>query len=408
MLRDALGDQEVMLNANAVAASRDALAVRVLGQQGFKIDPVTMRLDPAMGWTQGTSGLKRGYRILASAYGRGLDFDLLGAIQWRNVSVEDRARYLANVLDFQRGHLLRETRDLLQLFSPTELTSVELGVRPTALLAPYVHVEGEDAIADQIALWQVTPQSFEGIPVELVVALGRRALEDDALIARLAAEVIGRPHAAMWVWVPGLRLKLSSVLARRVNGYRNLVRILAGSKKVKALHADFIEFLMSYEGVDEGCSGPQLGVAEEASRGAGLTIGLFYSPIAHAFVPYKVAARVVERCSSASELAEELCPCALCADLFHEGKATFNGLLLAGTPLKTKNGLSDTVVQATRDAAQMNRFHNLLARQIEVNEIRNSSASEMSDRLMRSALRLLEDRNGVLKWLGSALRRSVA
>src|SRR5207253_2433007 len=98
----------VMVTANQVANARTSLAARLKTAAGFRIDPVPHRLNPALGWSHGIRGVKRSYGVLDREYGQGLGFTLLApAIRWALLDKQLRQGYVANVLKFQYGYLLR-------------------------------------------------------------------------------------------------------------------------------------------------------------------------------------------------------------------------------------------------------------------------------------------------------------
>lgn len=366
LMDDAIGARPVMVTAAQVARSRTALPARLMLRPGYRIDPITHRLDPRLGWTIGAHGTKVNYSRLDAEYSAGLGVSLLGRPpRWATCPAAIRAEYAANVLRFQHGYLLREQKERLRLFRPSMLLDVDTGLRPGGLLAPYVPIgSGADA-DDQLALWADCPPELEDIPVELVLVLLPSVLDDPRLVTRVL-EASERLHQqTVWVWFVGeLRRGLDETIAARLRAERTVVKGLAGSKVVKMLHCGFFELALSYDGAHEAAFG--LNMSSPGLRGGGgVALGLFYSSVLHRNLWYSEARQILGACRSLADLASQLCPCEMCAEAANVSSAHFSSLMLSGLPLTRNGAVVPGRERATTESAQLNRFHNLIARDCE-------------------------------------------
>jgi hypothetical protein len=362
---------------------------------------VTFRFAPTEKWHAGPNGIKRGYDTLNAEYGAGLPFDLLQRpANWRRRTAGVRKRFIENIAQFQLGFLLGESAPVLRLFSSVTLQDPEHGLRPAAILAPYLPIANDDDLEDQAALWAVCPRSYDGVPVEGVLMVHRTAFDREGFADQIIAAVDALPLTVVWLWVPELDTRLPTpYLERRLRRYQDLVRRLSERRAVKLLHVTFAELLLSYDGVDEAACGAQLGLARAHAQDGGFSLGQFYSTVTHSALHFPQARAIVDQCRTQADLTRELCACSLCADAYSIGLAQYKASFLSGTPLLRGGAVVAGQERPSAEAESMMRIHNLVARRFEVDAVRRLDRAAMANDLLASAI-ALSDARDVVHWYG--------
>ena len=389
LMVDAIGEQPVMVTANQVARARSAFAAHLIGRPGFRIDPVPYRLESVLGWTEGRHGTKAAYQRLEAEFGHGLDFRLIGPrLRWADLSTAVAHRYVDNVLRFQASYLLHETRESLRLFAPAAFMEVERGLRPAALLAPYVLIDDRLALSDQRALWRETTQRWDDAPVELVVAVEPSFMRNVVLMRELVEAVAATHHDVVWLWFVGESRLAGPSLADRVRAERRAVRALSDvGKTVRLLHSGFFEMALSYDGASETAFGMGM-QSGRVKAGGGPELGLFYSLTLHRNVWYPDARSLLHRCRTAEDLANELCACDMCIEAFSTSPGQYEADFFAGAPLMRHGHLVLGQETASRFSASLNRFHRLYVRSREALLIRAQSRRQLATALAATVMRM--------------------
>lgn len=404
LVRDAIGDRPVMVTANQVAHARTALAARLVQHAGFRIDPVPYRLDPANRWSEGKRGLKEGYRRLDAAYAEGLGRSLIAtAPDWCQFGPDLTRTYVRNVLRFQLNQLLRQTREMIPLFSSQELMDVERGLRPGALLAPYVPLLEPTDLAQQVAIWRETPTEWEGSPVEAVIAVGGSLLRFDVAFQALKAAVEEIPTPTTWLWFIGDSRSLRpEVVGDRLLRRRRLVHYLSERAEVRLLHAGFMELELHYDGATEAAFGPSLSSPGLRGGGGGFQLGLFYSLAKHRQIGYREARDILGTCRTVRDVDRELCSCEMCHEAFALSPQEYSALFFTGTPIM-RSGQPSSQELASSQSAALNRFHGLFVRAIEAHVVGSVSRASLATALMAATLNASGSDAAVLRRLGNVL-----
>lgn len=403
-MRAAIGTQSVMVNANVVAAAGDGLHAQLVHHPDFRIDPVTHRLRSDRGWTIGKNGLKRNYETLLREYGKRLPF-ALGSVRadWRRRSLTTRQHFVEDVLQFQLNFLVPHSIQQMS-FVGAPTPELEKALRPGALLVPYDGIAVDEDLADQKAIWEVTPPAFGGVPTELVLALHPRALDRIPFLQSVVTEVLTTAPSVVWIWIPNLRPRPTRFGARRLQNLQSVVQRLAEAKRLRFLYGNFTEMLFAFDGVEEVACGGSIGTSGLTSKDGYGRLGLFYATTVHSLIHYPEARRAVARCRTAHDLEQELCGCQLCRAVFSRGgAAAFMRFFLSGTPIVGKTGSPSSIVE--RPASQSdhaNKIHAYVARTYERDLVRATSIKTMQTQLQSHAAQLTAPYERVL-WTLSTL-----
>lgn len=319
--------------------------------------------------------VKRSYRRLAEALGSPLAEAVESGQSISPADFGSRAvleSFCRRVLEYQRDRIARE-------FGEDEDLVAFVGDAPraSALFAPYFYVERSNTDewwALNESLIRTSTRIDVGVPVHGVVCADVRHLDDSAFLERIVSLARDSGLAGLWLWFSGFLEE--SVSRVRLERYANLVKDLAGETEVHSLHGGLFSLALSSVGMAGISHGVGYGEQKDVRPVIGKsvpTVRYYLPPIAR-----RLGIPEIERAfddvgiQSVDDFYESVCGCAVCRGVVSSSLSDFSafGEMHFSRPDATRQA-------QTPAAAKRCRFHFLLARLKERNDLRAMSPAQI-------------------------------
>lgn len=287
-----------------------------------------------------------------------------------------RATLCKNVVQYQIDRMTKE------LEKDEELKDYLDDVpQPAAVFAPYFYVEPSsttDWLNTNLDLMRTTAMLDPDIPVHGVLCADANHLKDAALLDRLAKDLPETGIVGIWLWFSEFFEETAD--ENTLTAYRNLVATLAERLEVHAMHGGLFSLLLS----EYGMTGVSHGIGYGEQKNVVPVIGQSI-PMVRYYLPSlarRLAIPTIERAFSALEIKtptdfhERVCGCAVCKGIVSASLDEFSsfGDMYFSRPTATRQA-------QTPAAAKRCRFHFLLARIRERDDIRDTEFKVLLSRL---------------------------
>ena len=362
---------------------------------GAYMEPASGRVRRDLDWiksdqirkdSKGRKGVvrdfKRSYRNLAKRLGEPIVQAVRNGDAVTPRALRDqrtRAAFCRNVVNYQVGRMREE------LEGDEELSDyVEDAPQLAAVLAPYFYVEPsstEDWMDANLDLMRATAALGGDVPVHGVLCADVGHLSQPATLERLRKELPNTGVAGVWLWFSEFFEDAASETV--LTAYRDLVSGLAGSLEVHALHGGLFSLLLSKYGI----AGVSHGVGYGEQKNVVPVIGQSV-PMVRYYLPAlakRLGVPAIERAfhavgiHSPQDFHERVCDCAVCKGVVTTSVEQFGdfGNMYFSRPTATRQA-------QTPAAAKRCRFHFLLARLRERNDIRDDGVGRLVERLQEA------------------------
>ena len=325
---------------------------------------------------------KRSYRNLAERLGA----PVVHSVQEGNAVTPDalrdqRARmaFCASVVQYQVGRMKQELEDDEELSD-----HLEDAPRPAAVLAPYFYIEPSstaDWLDANLDLMRATAALDVGTPVHGVLCADVRHLSESSTLERLRKELPETGVAGVWLWFSEFFEDAASEAA--LAAYRDLVVGLAGRVEVHALHGGLFSLLLSKCGMTGVSHGVGYGEQKNVVPVIGQSVPMvrYYLPA----LAKRLGVPAIERAfnglgiRTAEDFHEHVCDCPVCKGVVTSSLEQFGdfGDMYFSRPTARRQA-------QTPAAAKRCRFHFLLARLRERNDIREHDLVTLLERLRKA------------------------
>lgn len=380
----------LVLNANLVESTSSSLAIFAQSlAKPYLIDPITysFALNPRLLLSQPRQGpqqLRSTFASLAARYrvpegiagGRPLtptDFALVDQIE----------EFVQAVLIYQRDRLYEALEQDAAFLIAADVDPA-LIPRPSTLLAPYFAEEREDDWLDfNVRALRFARELAMPVAISGVLAYDSTRLTASA-VRNLALRYAASGASQIVVWPADLDEHVSS--ADQLNSYADAVSILsAGDVEVTAAFGGYFAVLLAYRGMRGLSHGVGYGDKRNLQPvlGGGLPPARFYVRAIRDVVAMGdmalLAVGLDER-----EFRERVCSCVICTELLQTRGV--EGLVAEYTETEDRQSTRGLVAVATRRVYQMTRFHYLLNRVEEIQEVRSGAPfGALAERLVAGA-----------------------
>ena len=401
----------LILGANLLEATPGASASLLLKvgakDARFFIDPMTYAygayIDPSSGslrvdldWIKSDQtrkdakgdkhtvrDFKRSYRELSTQIGRPLveALDRSRAISPDKLASEkQQVDFCGSVTDYQLDRIARilEEDSELKDFVPNI-------PRPAAVFAPYFYLEPthtDEWLALNLKLMEITANLGLGVPVHGILCADIEHLKNAEVRVQLADLLPKTGVAGVWLWFSAF-LEESAPREVLLN-YRELVRELSNKVEVHAMHGGFFSLCLSKYGMQGVSHGVGYGEQKDVVPVIGQstpTVRFYLPPLAR-----RLGVPNIERAFDAlgvrtpQDFHDKVCNCAVCRGVVSNSLdefSAFGQMRLSRTTAKR--------AAQTPAAAKRCRFHFLLCRLRERDELRSVSLDHVVRRLQEAA-----------------------
>lgn len=362
---------------------------------GAYVDPATKTTREDLDWIKSDqirkdSGggktvvrdFKRSYRNLAGRLGTPIIQAVRESVAVRPAAFLDQNTRIAlctRVAQYQINRMKQE------LEKDEELRDyLDDAPRPAAVLAPYFYVEPgntNDWLDANLSLMATTAGLDLDVPVHAVLCADLAHLTDSTTLERLRHELPLTGVEGVWLWFSGFFEDAASESALR--SYGNLVAALAERMEVHAMHGGLFSLLLSKRGMTGVSHGIGYGEQKNVVPVIGQSI-----PMVRYYLP-SLAKRLgvpsLERAFDAlgvltpEDFHERVCGCTVCRGVVSSSLDEFSsfGDMHFSRPSATRPS-------QTPAAAKRCRFHFLLARLRERDDIRNMELVALMARLRQA------------------------
>lgn len=382
----------LMLNANLVEGTPAACLslIEALSSKPYAIDPVSYAFALPISYLQSAKvnkrtgeishSPKRTFKRLAERYGE----PFVSTVGARSVTPGDftdaatRRSVVERVLTYQRDRLEEERPQGGPLRSPAER------IQPSVLMVPYFSI-------DQARTWYSTNVALVsdavalriGLPTYAVVSIDRSLLQDSDALATIAQGYRGTQVDGFFIWI-------SDLVEQKIGKQElsNLIRFLqdlcSDGRPIYNMYGGYLSALLSVFGMTGLCHG--VGYGERRSivpvLGGGVPPAKYYLPPLHQTFVFAVAESILVGLST-DEYYSDICSCPVCKNVIENdfqgnferyGESELKGMGRGGTP----------VFRQTANSVRFCRGHYLVARFLELQQVRVSDAESLISQL-RSA-----------------------
>jgi hypothetical protein len=375
----------LILNANLAETSAASCASFIDKMaRPFAFDPVSYRFGVAEWLLQdrGAGDEKRNYGRLWKKNSHGVGAwtgePLRDSAVAASLTPIDLAKYARNVLDYQDCQLRHAWVAEAEAF--VGMDPLFGSFAPAMYTAPYIIQtrDGGDSTSNAAAkLARLTAELGAPRSVIAVVALEAELLDDADRIADIAKRFAVTGIRAAWIWTVGMAAMALADRPGRFTNYLRLVRTLSDAGiEVGVMYGGYLAALLRFMGVRAISHGLMYGEVRGSLPAGGGPLPNFYWPPLHRFITYE-RARGLAGSMSRSEFLERICSCDVCSALVSEDDG-LDKYFQATRPGKATRDFP------VRSSLELNRFHFLLARGREIEELRSRGFAELVDQLLRA------------------------
>ena len=326
---------------------------------------------------------KRSYRQLAERLGAPVAQAIRNGVAIGPQALRDhgaRVAFCRGVVHYQMERVREE------LEGDEELSDyMEDAPRPAAVFAPYFYVEPgstRDWLDANLDMMRATAALGIDIPVHGILCADATHLDDPGVLGRLQSELPDTGVSGVWLWFSEFFEDgaSESVLA----AYRDLVAGLARRLEVHAMHGGLFSLLLSKYGMTGVSHGMGYGEQKNVVPVVGQSVPMvrYYLPA----LAKRLGVPAIERAfgalgiHTASDFHRRVCDCPVCRGVVSSSLDQFAdfGDMYFSRPAATRRA-------QTPAAAKRCRFHFLLARLRERNDIRDEELGGLLDRLGEAA-----------------------
>ena len=319
---------------------------------------------------------KRSYRNLSKQLGTPIDQAITSSVAVTPAAFRDQSVCMSFCSNVARYQLERMTEELKK---DDELRDYRNDApRPAALFAPYFYVEPSNSatwLEVNLSLMRTMATLDLGLPVHGILCADARHLADQSTMERLRNELPDIGITGIWLWFSGFLEEMAS--ENDLNSYRNLVETLATKRlEVHAMHGGLFSLLLSKYGMYGVSHGTGYGEQKNVVPVIGQSIPMvrYYFPA----LARRLGVPEIERAFDAvgiktpRDFHERVCDCAVCKGVVSTSLAEFSsfGNMHLSKPTATRQ-------TQTPAAAKRCRFHFLLARLRERDDIRKMERTEL-------------------------------
>ena len=322
---------------------------------------------------------KRSYRSLSERLGPPLDRAVRGGLAVAPSSLLDdktRMSLCRAAVEYQTGRMTEE------LTKDEELRDyLDDAPRPAAVFAPYFYVEPSrtaEWLTTNLSLMRTTASLGLDVPVHGVLCADAVHLADPDLLDHLLAELTGTGVKGIWLWFSGFFEDAAEEAV--LEAYKRFVVGLAQELEVHAMHGGLFSLLLGKYGMTGVSHG--VGYGEQKSVvpiiGQSVPMVRYYLPA----LAKRLGVPTIERAFDALgvrepvDFHERVCDCTVCEGVVASSLEEFSsfGDMYFSKPTATRQA-------QTPAAAKRCRFHFLLARLREREDIRNLDLGALLGRL---------------------------
>ena len=359
---------------------------------GAYVDPAIGRVREDLDWIKSDQtrkdkrgqrltirDFKRSYRGLAKRLGAPLREAVRESLAvmpsaFRDQSV--RTSFCTLVARYQLDRMTEELQEDIELQD-----YLDDAPRPAAVFAPYFYVEpshSTDWLEANLSLMRTTATLNLEVPVHGILCADLSHLMDETTMVRLRNELPDTGISGIWLWFSNFFEDSADVDV--LKSYRKLVEKLAERLEVRAMHGGLFSLLLSKYGM----SGVSHGIGYGEQKNVVPVIGQSI-PMVRYYLPSlarRLGVPAIERAFDAlgirtpHDFHKKVCDCGVCKGVVSTSLDEFSsfGDMHFSRPTAARQA-------QTPAAAKRCRFHFLLARLRERNDIRTMELSALLARL---------------------------
>ena len=363
---------------------------------GAYVDPATNTLRMDLDWIKSDQihkdkkgrkkevrNLKRSYTKLAVSIGAPLDQAVKNSKALTSDVLDKegaRVSFCTSVADYQLNRIAQEFK------KDEELKHFLKDLpKPSVVFAPYFYVEPthpDEWIALNLKLMTTTAKLKLDVPIHGILCANVALLENNAAIDRLAQGLPETGIDGVWLWFSSFFEELADRSVLRA--YRDLVKSLAKKLEVRARHGGFFSLALSKSGMCGISHGVGYGEQKDVVPVIGQsipTVRYYLPPLAR-----RLGVPEIERAFDAlgigtpSDFHEKVCACAVCKAVVRDSLDEFSsfGDMHFSRPMAKRRS-------QTPAAAKRCRFHFLLSRIRERDDVRTMTTEKIVARLEKAA-----------------------
>jgi len=360
---------------------------------GSYIDSVTGKLRTDLDWIMSDQKIKgktvrafkRSYRKLAEEFGDPFESALtqktaLGTGDFTDASiVETMCR---SVIDYQKRRIATEFGKDPEFKEYTDTVPT-----PTAFFAPYFYIEPSNwkPWADINILCATTAAKLnKSDPTHAILCVDEAFLGNQDFLDLVIEELPKTGVKAVWLWFSKLREEAST--ESKLSSLRSLVENLSESMEVYNLHGGYFSLALCKHGL----SGISHGVGYGEQKDVVPVIGKstptvrYYLPDVHR----RLGVPQIERCfkslgiSTSADFSQNVCDCVVCKGVLTKGLKDFSQFGDSHFSTSKSRRLAQTPAAAKRC-----RFHFLLRRIKERDDLKSQSLQDVVDALNTASVK---------------------
>lgn len=364
---------------------------------GAYVDPATAAVRTDLDWIKSEQtknegkgkkkktvrDFKRSYKSLGEVFGS----PVLEAVE-RSQAIGAKAfddprttaTFCERVVEYQLTRIKREFEEEEELRDFADRVP-----GPTAVFAPYFYNEPSNSapwLEANLALAKASSGLGSGTPVHAVVCADVAHLQDTAFLSRLQKELPETGVSGAWLWFSSFFEEAAT--AAQLAAYRDLVVGLSKRVEVYAMHGGFLGLALSKHGMRGVSHGVGYGEQKDVVPVIGQstpTVRYYLPPLGRRLgVPEIERAFDALGVKTAKDFHEKVCDCAVCRGVVEASPAQFSafGEMRRSRPSAKRSA-------QTPAAAKRCRFHFLLSRIRERDEVADTSVDELVKRLADAA-----------------------
>lgn len=319
---------------------------------------------------------KRSYRSLADEYGGAVLKAVESDTGISTLSTSACKQLAEAVIEYQRTRVRREFQA-----DPEYADFADDIPEPTAIFAPYFYIDPGDADQGLTLFERCTSAAAEvgaESPIHAVFCTDVSTLSDINFLQRVASLIKQTGVAGVWLWFSCFYEEKAD--RTQLRNFRTLIEDLRTTVEVYNMHGGFLSIAMSRVGLNGASHGVGYGEQKDVIPVIGQS-----TPTVRYYLPdlrRRLSVPQIERAfkgigvATPEQFFEKVCGCAICRGVIQTDVTQFS----AFGDLHYSTAQSKRMAQ-TPAAAQRCRFHFLLNRMRERDEIGTRSAEEIADEI---------------------------